>query len=106
MQIGRMDEVITLQSLVELNTSGEHIVSYSDVLDVFGYVKTSKGSSALEAARENASEVIRVLIRYRDDVISTWRIRWNGQSYNILAIDRSNRREGELWITCELVGAI
>lgn len=103
-QTGKLDQVITLQSLVETTVSGELLRSYTDIQDVWGHVKTSRGTEALEAARTNAREVIRVLLRYRDDVEVKWRIVWEGQTYNVVSVDRSSRREGQLWLNCEVVG--
>lgn len=102
---GQMDQRITLQSLTEINEFGALSQSWSDVASVAARVVSQKGGEAFEAARVNARETIRVMIRYRGDVKTSWRAVWQTQSYNIIHIDRSQRRDGVLWFTAEAVGA-
>lgn len=106
MQSGKLDQRIAIQSLTETNVSGELVISYTALATVWGEVISQKGGEAFEAARVNARETVRVRIRYRDDVLTTSRIEWMGQSYNILSIDRSARRDGYLWFTAEVNGAL
>jgi SPP1 family predicted phage head-tail adaptor len=107
MQSGKLDQRITIQSLTETqNSLGETVNSYSTVATVWGRVVTERGTEAFESARVNARETVRVEIRYRSDVTDKHRIQWNGYNYNIVYTDRTKRREGDMWLTCELVGAI
>lgn len=103
--IGKLDQQIKLQSLAEVNQGGQLVQSYDDVADVWGHVISQRGNEAFESARVNARETIRVKIRFRDDVLTKWRVGWSGQFYNIKHIDRSQRRDGWLWFTAEVVGA-
>ena len=105
MQIGKLDERITIQALTETNNFGSLTQSWADVATVWAHVKSQRGSESFEAARVNARETIRVKIRYRDDVTYKHRIVWQSQNYSITFLDRSSRRDGELWITCQVVGA-
>jgi SPP1 family predicted phage head-tail adaptor len=105
MQIGKLDQRVTLQSLAETNTSGGLTQAYTTVATVAGHVISQRGTEAFEAARVNARETIRVLLRYRTDLTAKWRIQWAGQTYNVLHVDRSQRRDGMLWLTAEVVGA-
>lgn len=106
MQTGKLDQVIELQSPVDSNTTGEIKKVYVPAATVWGEVIQPRGSAAFEAARMNARETIRVRLRYRYDVTTKWRLVWEGQHYNILQRDHSDRRKGYLWITCEVVGAV
>jgi SPP1 family predicted phage head-tail adaptor len=106
MDIGKLDQRITFQSPSEVNQNGEVQLTYATVDTVYGKVITQRGSEAFESARVNARAVIRVLVRYRSDVNTTWKMLWESQTYDIAAVDRSNRRQGELWITGQLVGAL
>ena len=106
MRTGDLDQRIVLQSVTSTNNVGSVTESYATVATVWGHVMSQRGQEALESARLNARETIRVKIRYRTDVDVKWRIQWGGQNYNIKAVDRSNRRDGELWLTAELVGAV
>jgi len=106
MQSGNLDQLIKLYSLVETNDRGSLKLTYSLVGKVWAHVMSQRGTEAFEAARTNAKQTIRVKIRYNNSVNVKWKINWEGQDYNIIAIDRSNRRDGELWMTCQVVGAV
>ena len=106
MQSGKLDQRVTLLSLTETNDRGQLKQVYSDFQTVWAHVISQRGNEAFEAARVNARQTIRVLLRFREDVDVKWKIRWDSQEYNITAIDRSQRREGMLWITCQVVGAV
>lgn len=106
MYIGRLDQIIELFSLSETNNLGVLAQTYTTEGEVWAHVKTQRGTEAFEAARINARETLRILIRYRADVDVKWRLTWESQTYNIIAVDRSMRRQGELWLTAEVVGAV
>lgn len=106
MRIGKMDQLIVLQSLVETNDEGSLTQAWATQATVYAHVKTQSGAEAFEAARVNARETIRVMLRYRTDVTVKWRLQWSGQNYDITAVDRSARRAGELWVTAQVQGAI
>jgi len=106
MRIGKLDQEIQLFSIVTTNDLGDTIETPTLEDTVFAHVMSSTGKEAIEAARNNQREVIRVLIRYRTDIQSTWQIVWEGQTYNITGIDRKNRRQDQIWLNCEVVGAV
>lgn len=107
METGKLDQRLILQSLTETqNKSGETVQSYTTVATVWGRVISEKGREAFESARVNARENLRVAVRYRDDVTNKWRVQWMSQNYNITNVDRTMRRQGELWLTLEVVGAL
>lgn len=106
MQIGELRERVTLQALVETNDAGDVSDGWSTIATVAARVITQRGSEAFEASRTNASETIRVLIRFRDDITTKARLVWNGQNYNVEAVDRSARHKGELWLTATVIGAL
>lgn len=105
MTAGKLDEQIILQSLTETNDGGSLSQSYATVATVWAEVISRKGREAFESARVNALDVIRVRIRYRSDVDNKDRFQWEGQSYNIVNVDRSMRRDGYMWLSGECVGA-
>lgn len=107
MQSGKLDQKITIHTLVEANSGGEITRSYTLLGNFFAHVKSSKGKEAIEAARMNAKEVIRVLVRDGIGAITVRdRITWNSNTYNIYSVDRTNRRKGELWLTAECLTKI
>lgn len=105
MEPGILDQEIELFSIVESNEGGELTRTPTSLGTVWGHVITERGSEAFESARVNAREAIRVLLRYRDDVNTEGRLRWMNQTYNIIRVDRSERRKGNLWVTAQVVGA-
>ncbi len=104
--IGKLDQRIVLQSLAETNSFGQLTQAWTTVATVYGNVIQPKGSESFEAARINATETIRVKIRYRTDVTNKWRFQWESQNYSIQAIDRAERREGYMWLTGKVTGAL
>ena len=106
MNIGELDQLVTLQSLAETNVEGSLTRVWTTIETVFAKVKSERGTEAFESARTNARETIRVMMRYRADVTTECRLIWMGQNYEIQAVDRSGHRKGELWVTAQLVGAL
>lgn len=104
--IGKLDQRIILQSLAETNAYGELTQAWTTVATVFGHVVQPRGSEAFESARLNATETVRVKIRYRSDVTTKWRFQWEGQNYSVQAVDRAERREGYIWLTGKVTGAL
>lgn len=106
LHIGRLDQQIEIFSHAETNNGGALTPVYTSQGIVWAHVISQRGSEALESARVNAKETLRIMMRYRADVTNKWRITWNGQSYNIINTDRSQHRAGELWVTAQVVGAL
>lgn len=105
MDIGELDQQVTLQKLTETNTSGELVGVWTNVAKVWAKVISQKGGEAFEAARLNATDTIRVCMRYRTDITPAFRLTWGTQTYSITNVDRSARRQGEIWVTAQAVGA-
>ena len=105
-QSGELDQRIILQSPTQTNQHGAVTKAWVTVASVWAKVISQRGDEAFQAARDNASETLRILVRYRDDVQTSWRLQWYGQDYNISSVDRSQRRDGKLWLTAKVVGAL
>lgn len=107
MKASERDQLIYFQAPVIENNSGDVATTWADQSGAaprapdYAKVITQKGSEAFKSGHINASAVIRIGLNYREDVQTNWRIEWEGQFYNITAIDRSARRQGDLWITAE-----
>jgi SPP1 family predicted phage head-tail adaptor len=102
--IGKLDERIILQSLSETNNRGSLSQAWATVATVWAYIIQPKGNEAFESARLNASETIRVKMRWRDDVTVKWRLQWRGQNYSITHVDRSEYKQGWLWLMASAKG--
>ncbi len=105
MDSGSLDQKITLQRNTETSSQGNLVPAWTSFASVWAKVISQKGNEAFEAARLNARDVLRICIRYRTDVDVTHRVVWGGQNYNITNVDRSQRRQGELWLSAQAVGA-
>ena len=106
MRAGDLQEQVILKQPTETNSFGSLTTTYAVVATVFAHVLTQRGDEAFEAARVNAKETIRIKMRYRADVTTKWRVEWRAQNYNITAVDRSMQRDGELWVTAQVLGAL
>lgn len=106
MQTGKLDEVIELFSPTEINDRGMLTLEYTSEGEVWAHIISQRGSEAFEAARVNAKQTLRCMVRYIDNLDIKWQMKWAGQTYNIIAIDRTGRRSGELWFTAQVVGAL
>lgn len=112
MQIGKLDQIAYFESPVQTNVLGALQTTWQDMSgnspatpDRVAII-SAKGSEAFESARTNARELQRVKLRYRADITTKCRMRWEDQYYQILAVDRSMRRHGELWLIVEAQGVL
>lgn len=106
MQSGDLDQRIALQSLTETNIDGSLQPSFSTFATVWAFVKHNSGTAIFQSAQVQSWELVKICIRYRADVTTKTRIVWEGQNYNVLSVDRSKRRDGELWITAQVRGSV
>lgn len=98
---GSQNQKVTFESKVVTNDHGETTSTWTAQGSEWAEILTARGNEALASAKENVREVIRLRIRYRADVETSWRLTWNGQMYYVQAVDRSMSRAGELWITAQ-----
>lgn len=112
MKSGKRDQPIYFEAPTVVNVGGVVTKTWADAggnsppQADFAYITSQRGTEAFEAARTNATETIRICCDYRTDVQSTWRFKWLDQYYEMVHVDRSKQREGELWITARLAGAL
>lgn len=108
MQVGKLDQRVTFETLVETDDSGSLVQTWAGTSPpdtVFAEVLSQRGGESFEAARVNARETVRVRVRYRSDITTNHRLVWRSQNYSIKYVDHSARRDGYLWLTAELNGA-
>lgn len=99
MRSGDLDQKIKLLKAVEINKQGSLSRQYIPIDDVWCKIISERGNETFESARQNARATIKILMRFRDDVDATWRIQWDGLNYEAIYVDKSLRRNGELWVT-------
>ncbi len=88
-------------SLPAVAADGVVSQAYGTAIDLPARVVTAKGREAFQRAATQSARTIRVLLRFRDDVTTDWRITWDGDDYAVTHVDTSGRRQGELWIEAE-----
>lgn len=112
MDAGNRDQPVFFEQPTKTNVGGEMTITWADASGTspptpdWAKVLSEKGSEAFESARQNAKETIRLMVLYRDDVKTTWRVKFNDVYYYIKYVDHTMRRKGELWITAEALGAL
>ena len=104
MQGGRLDSRVTLQSRSVLrNATGEDVVTYSDVAEVWAEKFDLRGREFYAAQQAKADVTTRWRIRWRSDVSVLHRLVHAGRNYDINAISEIGRRDGlEIVTTAEL----
>ncbi len=111
MNAGDLDQLIYFEYPSNANVGGELITTWVDASGEsppapdHADIISQKGNEAFTAARTQSNSLIRGVVRYRSDIKTDWRVKWDGKYYNITDIDRSQRRDGVLWFTAENTAA-
>lgn len=103
MRGGQLDQRVGLYRLIKSrDVAGGPVSTPQHVADVSADVRGQRGDKSFEAAQSAASRTVKILLRWRDDVETDWVVRWNGDDFDIVDVDRSLRRDGELWLMAVL----
>lgn len=108
MRAGALDRIIKLQRPVETQDStGQIVVSYARYRTVWASVLSISGRTSLEqqdADRQLSAKVRQFTIRHLAGVSVEWRILYQDEEYDILAVDEIEKRGREhfMLITAEL----
>lgn len=104
-QIGHLDQRITLQRFVEATDGiGGVTRTWSDLASVptvWAHVQPRLGRESFEQGRMNASLMATFMIRYRADISELDRIIWKGEPWNIRRIMRTSQRAQFLEVDAE-----
>jgi SPP1 family predicted phage head-tail adaptor len=89
MQVGRLNQRITIQSYLETqNSFGEVVRTYSTLYTRWAQVKPTGGNESIQADEKTASRVAEFTIRMQGTTINeTMRIVWNDYIWEIVSID-------------------
>ena len=87
MRIGRLSKRVQLQSATEARDAhGQPVRTWVNQKTVWAAVEPIRGRE-LETARQLASEAtIRVIVRYRADITTDWRVIYSGKTLEITEI--------------------
>lgn len=103
MGAGKLRRRVTLQRPVESQDgTGQPVVTWTAVDTVWGQVRPLQGRELFTAQAVHAKLTVEVRIRYRSDVLSTWRVVTGGHTYELVQdpIDVDDRR-AYLLLLCE-----
>lgn len=100
MQAGRLRQRLQLQSAVEArNGFGEVVRTWSTVATVWGSAEPLQGREYQLAKQTQAETTMRFRIRYRADVLTSWRVVWHGRSWEIVDA-QPDKQFRELHLMC------
>lgn len=106
MKAGDLEERIALQSASSENINGAVTQAFSTFATVWAKILPVRGAANFQSAHINPFDLMKFCIRFREDVTSETRIIWGSSVYYPVAIDRTKRRQGELWITAQAKGVL
>jgi SPP1 family predicted phage head-tail adaptor len=96
MKAGDLRHRVTLQQPVAgSNTIGEIVNTWADVATVWAAVEPATGSWYYAGQQAESKVDGRVRIRYRSDVLPTWRIKFGDRYLTIVSILNPNERNKE-----------
>jgi SPP1 family predicted phage head-tail adaptor len=96
---GKLRHRITFQQNVPVvNSLGEYVDTYSDAFTVWGAIEPLTGSWLFQSMQANSKVAGRVHIRYRDDVLPTMRMLYDGRYLKIISVINPNEKNEELQI--------
>ena len=93
---GQLNKRITFQAPTV--TAGEGITGYVDSFTVWGAIKPLVGSRRYQAKQLNSEVAGQIVIRYRDDVTTPMRVKYNSRYFQILSIVNPNESNEALEI--------
>ena len=102
MRSGDLDQQITIQIAAKSRgVSGEQIDTWQTYNTVWASVQTSGGSESFYNPQLVAMSTHKIKTRYIAGVKPTMQILWRGRILDIVHIDDSRQRQGELFILCQ-----
>lgn len=104
MRAGRLRHRVALQSATETRDAhGQPVKTWATNATVWGGVEPVRGKEAESANQIAAELIIRVVIRYRSDVTTDWRVVFESRNLEIKAIIDPDLRHKELQLMCREV---
>ncbi len=101
MKIGELDQRIIIQNYTTVRgTSGEEVKSWAPWKNVWAEVRTSSGTENYHNPQLTAEATHKIKLRYLIGVKPIMRIDWRANVLDILFVDESRRRQGEMYLLC------
>lgn len=94
MNPGELDQRVTLQSRsVVKDAYGQDTITWTTVAIVWAQVQALRGREFFAAAQVQQEQTVKVRIRYRSDVLTTWRLVWKGVHHDITGVIPVGRKQ-------------
>lgn len=84
---GRLRHIVSIDRQVEVvDSNGDHLREWQNVTSMRAEIKPMSGRELLLAQQVQSQVSVAIIMRYRSDIDATCRIRFNGATYNVLAV--------------------
>jgi SPP1 family predicted phage head-tail adaptor len=102
MQAGKFDQRVTLFSrgTPTLDAAGQDDPSWIEVATVWAQRINQRSAEVLAAAQISDDVDVELHIRYRADVLTTWRLEWKGEGYDITSVSEFGGRNDRTRLLC------
>lgn len=101
MRAGRLRHRLALQSKTETrNAYGEAVVGWTVEDTVWGAIEPLSGREYFAQDQVQSEVRVRVVIRYRSDIDTSWRVVNDGKYYDIVDVINENNRDRMLTLMC------
>ena len=96
-----MDERLTIQQeTYTRGLSGEQVQTWGTWKTVWAQVDTSGGAENYYSPQLVAEATHKIKVRYLEGLVPTMRILWRSRILDIIYVDPSRRRFGEMYLLC------
>lgn len=93
MQAGKLRYPVTIERPVDVRDEyGGTIRTWESVSREWADIESISGSEFMAAQAPQSQTLYRIRVRYRDDLVSSWRIREGARVYEITAVLPDSRR--------------
>lgn len=102
MRSGKMDQRVTLLSrgTPTLDAAGQDTITWVSQGTVWAQRINQRSAEAFAAAQVGDDDVVELHIRYRADVLTTWRLEWKGAGYDITSVSEFGGRNDRTRLLC------
>lgn len=101
MRAGRLRHRLTLQSQTETRDAyGGSIITWSTEATVWGAIEPLSGREYFAQAQIQSEVAVRIVMRYRTGIDTTWRVKNDGLIYNIESVINDSSRDRMLTLMC------
>lgn len=105
MTAGDLKHLITLLSPAgyTLSADGQRKLKYDVAAHVYASMADVSSRDFYAAQAYNAADTVTFGIRWRDDILATWRVRHNGITYEIIEVNHLGYKRDFIHLKCRRV---